>query len=182
MTSPDHAHAGFEHGPDRYGRPVDGELLGQFTGAAFDGCTTCQDALLTRIVDDPPTCARLVELACVATHGAFGGLPASMTDETSTDGVTSPEFRRLAHAGLDGANDAVFALCAQMTVAERRAAANTAADLLVGHLHLRGLPGGGGRRGRRGRADRRRGCGGVRGRAAAGRVRAGVGLFPGPSG
>jgi hypothetical protein len=135
MTAAGHAHdfgipAGFA---DPLGRPVDSRLLGEFIGAAFDGCAGCQDALLTVITGDPATTARLVELACVATHDALGGLPASLTDETAP-GMAGPEFRALAHAGLDGENDAMFALCASMTVAQRRAAADTAADILVGHL------------------------------------------------
>jgi hypothetical protein len=106
--SQQHDHAGFEipatlAGP--LGRPVDHDLLGRFVGAGFDGCTSCQDALLTLMVEDPDTTARLVELACVATHGALGGLPASMTDDDAP-GLAAPEFRRLARAGLDGANDA----------------------------------------------------------------------------
>jgi hypothetical protein len=61
--------------------PVDNTMLGQFVGAPFDGCTSCQDALLTLMVEDLTTTTRLVELACVSTHAALGGLPANMTDE-----------------------------------------------------------------------------------------------------
>jgi hypothetical protein len=118
--------------PDSLGRPVDGRLLGQFISAAFDGCTSCQDALLTLLVEDAATTARLVELACVATQGILGGLPASMTDEG--EGLSSPEFCRLARAGVDGGNDVMWRACGRMTIVERRAAANTAADTLVGIL------------------------------------------------
>lgn len=131
----EHSHTGFEIPAglgDPLGRPVDHELLGQFVGAAFDTCVSCQDALLTLMVEDPATTARLVELACVATHSLLGGLPASLTDEHAP-GMAAPEFRRLAHAGLD-ANDAMFAACAQLTSIERRAAANTAADILASQL------------------------------------------------
>jgi hypothetical protein len=132
--STSHAHEGFEIPyDDPAGRPVDHKLLSQFTGAAFDGCTSCQDALLTLIVEDAATTGRLVELACVATSAALGGLPAALTDPDAR-GLAAPEFRHLARAGLDGANDQMFAQCAQMTSAQRRAAANTAADILIGHL------------------------------------------------
>jgi hypothetical protein len=133
---PEHQHAGFEMPAgyiDPEARPVDHELLGRFVGAAFDGCAPSQDALLARMAQDPVTTARLVELACVATLGALGGLPASLTQD-DVPGLAGPEFRRLARAGLDGANAELFRACEQMTAAERRAAADSAADLLVGLL------------------------------------------------
>ena len=138
--STDHQHAGFEiptDYTDPAGRTINHDLLGQFIGAAYDRCTSCQDAHLTLMVEDAATTARLVELACVATASAFGGLPASMTDDAAP-GPSSPEFRRLARAGLDGNNDTMFAECAAMTITQRRAAANTAAGTLVGHLSLGG--------------------------------------------
>jgi hypothetical protein len=131
-----HRHEDFEiptDFADPGGRPVDHALLGQLVGTAFDGCTTCQDPLLTLLVEDPATTARLVELACVATHSVLGGLPASMTDD-DVPGQTAPEFRRLARAGLDGANDTMFVACGELPTAGRRAAANTALDILIGHL------------------------------------------------
>jgi hypothetical protein len=133
---PEHQHAGFEMPAgyvDPEGRPVDHELLGRFVGAAFDGCASCQDAVLARMVQDAVTTARLVELACVATTAVLGGLPASLIRDDAP-GLAGPEFRRLARAGLDGANDELFRLCGEMTAAERRAAADSAADLLVGLL------------------------------------------------
>lgn len=136
----DHQHADFEipdTAADPAGRPVDHDLLGRLVGAAFDGCTSCQDAHLTLAVEDAATTARLVELACVATQAAFGGLPASMTNDTAP-GPSSPEFRRLARAGLDGANDAMWTACAAMNPTQRRAAANTALDTLIGHLSVGG--------------------------------------------
>jgi hypothetical protein len=136
MTQTHHSHAGFEipaslGGP--LGRPIDHVLLGRFVGAAFDGCMSCQDPLLTLMIEDPATTARLVELACVTTNAVLGGLPAGLTDEHAP-GIAAPEFRRLARAGLDGNNDAMSTACANMTGTERRAAANTAADILIGHL------------------------------------------------
>lgn len=135
-ADPSHQHAGFEPPPgqaDPLGRPVDHQLLGRFIGAAFDGCPSCQDALLTLLVEDAATCARLVELACVAVQASLGGLPPSMTSDDAP-GMSSREFRRLARVGLDGSNAAMFRACERMTTAERREAANTAADLIIGHL------------------------------------------------
>jgi len=120
---------------DPAGRPVDMELLGAFIGAAYDGCTTCQDAEMTRLVTDPATTARLVELACVAIQASLGGLPRNMTDRKAP-GMTSQSFRALARAGLDGRNDAMFQACAAMGVPRRREAANDAADLLVGQIAM----------------------------------------------
>lgn len=132
--SPQHQHTGFESPVgDPLGRPIDQELLDRFVAAAFDGCTACQDALLARMVTDAVTTARLVELACVAIQQALGGLPASLTDELIA-GEVSPQFRRLARAGLDGRNDAMFRICERMTPQQRRAAADSAADLLIGIL------------------------------------------------
>lgn len=136
----DHAHDGFEipveHAGEFAARAVDGKLLSAFVGSAFDGCTTCQDVELTRIVADPPTCARLVELACVMQAAEFGGLPPSLTDSKAS-GIASQEFRQLARAGLDGNNDALFDACKAMKPTARRKAANTAADLIVGTLDMR---------------------------------------------
>lgn len=135
-----HAHEGFEI-PDDFqdpgGRPVDHKMLGELIGAAYDGCTSCQDLLLTLLVEDPTTTARLVELACVSAHGMFGGLPASMTEE-GVPGTSSPEFRRMARAGLDGENAAMFQVCEQMSPTERRAAANTALDTVIGQIAMGG--------------------------------------------
>lgn len=133
MSSTEHDHPGFEIAADLLGRPVDNTLLGQFVGAAYHGCTSCQDALLTLVIEAAATTSRLVERACLATHSALGGLPATMTD-TDSPGPETPEFRRLARAGLDGANTAMFTQCAEMSTTQCRAAANTAADLLIGHL------------------------------------------------
>lgn len=138
MTTDHHHHEGFELPPgytDPQGRPVNHDLLSQFVGAAFDGCTSCQDPLLTLLTEDPTTTARLVELACLSIHDAFGGLPASMTDP-GAPGPSSPEFRQLARTGLDGANDALMRECENFTPTQRRAAANTAADTVIGQLPL----------------------------------------------
>ncbi|MEU3756399.1 hypothetical protein AB0H17_27170 [Streptomyces olivoreticuli] len=138
-----HRHEGFEI-PDDFvhpgGRRIDNRLLGDLTGAAFDGCASCQDPLLTLLVEDATTTARLVELACISTHAMLGGLPASMTDDDAP-GQSSPEFRRLARTGLDGATGAMFQECERMTPTERRAAANTALDTLIGQMAIGGFGG-----------------------------------------
>jgi len=56
-----------------------------------------------------------------------------LTDPTAP-GVATPEFRQLACAGLDGDHAAMFALCGRLSSPQRRAATNTAADLLIGQL------------------------------------------------
>lgn len=136
----EHAHEGFEI-PDDFkdpeGRPVDHKMLGALVGAAFDGCTSCQDPLITLLVEDAATTARVVELACVGAQGMFGGLPANMTDP-DVPGPASQEFRRLARAGLDDANDTMWQECAGMSSADRRSAANTALDMLIGQMSLGG--------------------------------------------
>jgi hypothetical protein len=131
-----HQHAGFTPPPgyaDPAARQVDHELLGRLVGAAFDSCPSCQDAHLTLCVEDPAATARLVELACVGVQQALGGLPGNLISP-ARPGLASLEFRKLARAGLDGSNDELFRACERLTIAERRAAANTALDLLTGLL------------------------------------------------
>jgi len=134
----DHEHDGFEipfDYVDPAGRAVDHRLLGDFVGAAVAGCSSCRDALLTFVAEDSPTAARLVELACIATRELLGGLPATMTEEHA-GGPIGLEFRRLAGTGVDGANSAMFTACARMSSEQRRAAAATAAGILVAQLRL----------------------------------------------
>ena len=136
----DHRHIEIEipaHYVDPAGRPVDHGLLGQFVGAVLDDCGSCGEALLVLLVEDPVTTARLVELACISARIVIGGLPESLTD-TDTPSAVAAEFRALAHIGVDGGNAAMFEHCAQMSLAQRRAAAASAAVLLVGQLS-RGL-------------------------------------------
>lgn len=131
--SADHHHSGFEIPPDPAGRPIDHELLGKFVGAAFDRCTSCQNALLTVVVEDPAAIARLVGWTCVSTHAAFGGLPVYLIDD-GVPGPATPEFRQLAR--LAGAATAMISACEQMTSYQRRCAVHTAIDILVDNLHL----------------------------------------------
>jgi hypothetical protein len=131
-----HEHDGFEFPAgfkDQDAWTVDYGLLSSLIGAAYDRCTTCQDPLLTLLVEDATTTARLVEIGCIMTHHLLGGLPQSMWDP-DVPGTSSREFRRLACAGLDGANEEMLTLCQTMTPTERRSAANTAMDQLIGLL------------------------------------------------
>jgi hypothetical protein len=149
----EHHHSEFEEilaaYPEHAGRPVDQELLGQFIGAAFDRCS-CQEMLLARMVEDPATTARLIELTCLTTQVAFGGLPAYLIED-GVPGPASSEFRQLGRASLDGTHTTRFIVCEQMASSQRRDAAHTATDILIGNLHLqvahdhdRDLTGGGG--------------------------------------
>jgi hypothetical protein len=115
------------------GRPVNHDLLGRFVSAAVDGCGPCQRTLLDEMVADPVTTVRLVELACVAVQDTMGGLPANLL-HPGRPGLASPEFRHLARAGAGNTNQRMAEVCQRMSPAGRRAAAETAADLLIGNL------------------------------------------------
>lgn len=110
---------------------ADSELLAQFTGAARDGCPACQARLLARLLGDSLTLARLVELACATVGLALGALPSSLTSP-SAPGLASPEFRQLARAGHGAASNRMLAECQRMASDQRRRAAETATDLLLG--------------------------------------------------
>ncbi|KPI33699.1 hypothetical protein OV450_6407 [Actinobacteria bacterium OV450] len=125
----DTSHPGSEH------RLIDNLLLGQVLGTAMDRCTDCRDPLLTLLAEDAATTGRLVELACIGVHQAYGGLPAAMTEDDA-GGICSPEFTRLARASLTGVNQAMFTECERMTTGQRRQAANTALDTLVGFISI----------------------------------------------
>jgi hypothetical protein len=129
-----HDHRGWslDDVPQPGGWQADSRLFEDVTGAAFAGCASCQDAALTLLVEDAVTTARLVELACGVIISVEGRMPASQVDP-DVPGVASPEFRRLARAALGETTDGMYRECARMTLAERRAAANTALDSLVGY-------------------------------------------------
>ncbi|MFD8386153.1 hypothetical protein ACFV2X_47935 [Streptomyces sp. NPDC059679] len=133
-----HAHRGWslDDAPQPGGWQADSKLFEDVTGAAFEGCASCQDAALTLLVEDAVTTARLVELACGAIINVEGDMPASQVDPDAPGGA-SPEFRRLARAGLGKTTDGMYRECAQMNATERRAAANTALDTLVGYAAMR---------------------------------------------
>ncbi|GAA2100412.1 hypothetical protein GCM10009801_72910 [Streptomyces albiaxialis] len=122
--------------PQPGGWAPDSKLFEDVTGAAFEGCVSCQDAALTLLVEDAVTTARLVELACGVIIGLEGDMPPSQVDPDAP-GNSSPEFRRLARAGLGKTTDGMYHECEQMTPSERRAAANTALDTLVGFAAMR---------------------------------------------
>lgn len=129
-----HAHgAGLLPPPDAHGRPVDGRLLAEYLGAVIQACNSCQDVHLTLLIEDPATTARLIELACVSMRKLAGGLTPDLLDD-AVPGPASPEFRRLARIGSNRNNDQMWAECETMSPTERRAALNTAADLLAGYL------------------------------------------------
>ncbi|MFE7193952.1 hypothetical protein [Kitasatospora sp. NPDC057541] len=132
----DHCGWGLEAIPQPGGRQADSRLFAEVTGAAFEGCVSCQDMALTLLVEDAVTTARLVELACGAIIELVGNIPAALTD-LEAPGVASPEFRRLTRAGLGATTDGMYRECELMTTAERRSAANTALDTLVGYAAAR---------------------------------------------
>ncbi|GAA2997344.1 hypothetical protein GCM10020229_10360 [Kitasatospora albolonga] len=132
-----HRHPGIvvNDGPHPDGWNTDAALLETVTGAALARCTSCQDVTLTLLVEDPVTCARLVELACEAIIERQGSLPRNQTDPDAP-GFASLAFRRLARAGQGATTRGMYQECEQMTGEERRAAANTALDTLVGFASL----------------------------------------------
>jgi hypothetical protein len=131
-----HAHGvGLLPPPDAQGRPVDGQLLAEYLGAVIQACNSCQDVHLTLMIEDPATTARLIELACVSMKKLVGGLTPDLMDD-AVPGPASPEFRRLARIGSNRNNARMWAECEAMSPAERRAAVNTAADLLAGYLKM----------------------------------------------
>lgn len=118
---------------DPDGRQVDHALLGRLMGAAYDGCRECQPPLVDQVIEDADTSARFVELGCLMVAEQLGGLPAFLTDPDAP-GLASREFRQLAAAGVDGQNAAMWEACRAMTPEQRRAAVDSALDLLVGSL------------------------------------------------
>ncbi|GLW54690.1 hypothetical protein [Kitasatospora phosalacinea] len=78
------------------------------------------------------TTARLVELACGAIIELVREMPSALTDP-GVPGAAGPEFRRLARGGQGATTDGVYRACELMTTPERRGAANTTLDTLVGY-------------------------------------------------
>ncbi|MFG2697193.1 hypothetical protein [Kitasatospora sp. NPDC048407] len=131
----DHPGVHLEELPHSDGPDADDALFAAVTGAALARCTSCQDVTLTLLVEDPATCARLVELACGAMIEAEGSPPPNQTDP-DLPGLASLSFRRLARAGQGATAHAMHEECERMTARERRDAANTALDTIVGYAYL----------------------------------------------
>lgn len=138
--------------PDGYQDPlgregIDYSAIHRAMSACYDGCQPCEEQLLAQIMQDAPTAARLVEIACVtmqrvtgrklspAVQGLFGGLPTNLY-KPDVAGEASQPFRQLARAGLGGHTDRMWAECEQMSPDDRRAAIDTALDLLIGYLSV----------------------------------------------
>jgi hypothetical protein len=138
-----HRHEGFSmlpgtstgFGPAGHDDPagdVDIALISRLVGAAYDGCNKCVKKGLDRIVDDPPTTVRLVELACQAVRTLLEGLPtgalqATVPRRSSTDMCCITTGFRLTRRCLYDAVD-------KMDGPARRATAATALDIIVGDL------------------------------------------------
>ncbi|GGU55701.1 hypothetical protein GCM10010211_20600 [Streptomyces albospinus] len=132
-----------EHGPvelpggptDAEGLAVNEQLLGALTGAAVNGCTPCVDRLLDEAAADPASVGRLVEVSrLTALRLNRGELPAYLTTDDDPSGPAAPEFKRLVRAIT--AAEPLAEVCEQLTAPERRAAADYAIELLVGHLTI----------------------------------------------
>lgn len=131
-----HEHTLFEV-PEDFADPlgrtgIDYPAMGRLMSAAFDGCTTCQEAMLSPMAEDAKTTARVIEFVCGMIAGIFGGLPVNLHRD-HPGALASPQFRTLARAGMDGHSERMFAACAEMDPNDRRAALNTALDLFVGY-------------------------------------------------
>ncbi|MEU8543061.1 hypothetical protein AB0C52_24265 [Streptomyces sp. NPDC048717] len=133
MGEHEHKQVALPGGPvDSEGRAVNEPLLAALTGAAVSGCTECVQRLLDEAAAEPACVARLVEVArLIAIRTNRGELPGFMTD-SDTSGPVGPEFKRLVRAVT--AAEPVTVVCEQMTGAERRSAAGTAIEMLVGQL------------------------------------------------
>jgi hypothetical protein len=137
---PEHKHGDDFHAePEDFAdRPVNTVLLGNLTGASLDGCQPCQKEMLAVLAEDPATTARLVSVACISIMGLFGGLPASLVDPKAP-GLASPEFRKIAAAGVDIqdtglAVQRMWNTAAAMTHEQRWSAGDSALDLMAGML------------------------------------------------
>ncbi|MGI5223250.1 hypothetical protein [Nocardia sp. CA-290969] len=139
MTAP-HRHRfdvlEFDIDPER--RHIDHTVIAECLGAGLDGCPVCGQQALEALITNAAATARLVEIACVAIGEMFGGIPAYLYDD-NVGGPASATFRRLARLGVDGKIDQMFSTVEDMTLDERRQAADTAMDITIGRLVLAGL-------------------------------------------
>ncbi|MFD5030015.1 hypothetical protein ACFWM0_06255 [Streptomyces sp. NPDC058405] len=136
MGAHDHGPVELPGGPvDAEGRAVNEALLAALTGAAVNGCAGCVERLLDEVAAEPACVARLVGVArLTAMRLDRGELPRFMTDDDDSSGPAAPEFKRLVRAVT--AAEPVTEVCERMTAGERRAAAGSAIEMLVGHLTL----------------------------------------------
>lgn len=145
-SSNEHDHDHFVIPPaERIDDKVDYDLMSAFLGAADETCTSCQDAELTRLVQDVPTTVQMVELNGNMIASMLGGLPAGMTVEDDPDELAThpPEFRAILRAALeaghpDRARAAMRKVCEGMTETQRREAVNAAADGIIGMMTFGG--------------------------------------------
>jgi hypothetical protein len=139
MTS--HCHEGFNVLPESISGPgttgqapkVDTDLIGRLVGAAYDACTTCKDQELDQLMTDPPTTARLVELACRALRSLLNDLPTHAVDEAGASEPETPELWRIV-TGIGPDRGSLYETVAAMDDATRRSTAATALDVIVNDL------------------------------------------------
>jgi hypothetical protein len=138
MTS--HRHEGFDVlpesitglGPAGHTAKVDTDLIGRLVGAAYDGCTKCMETGLDQLMTDPPTTARLVELACRALRSLLDDLPSHVVEAT-VPGPDTPELWCVV-TGFRPNRGSLHETVAQMDDAARRSTAATALDVIVNDL------------------------------------------------
>lgn len=134
-------HEGFPFPPDVQGRPFNLELLGALMGAALHppvGCLPCQAARLDDIAADADTFTRLAAVGAMMVADTAGGIPGPLLDPAA--GRVPPLLARLWAAGADQpeADEAMYGIAAAATPDERRAAASSLLDIIVGHLATMG--------------------------------------------
>ncbi|WSP41490.1 hypothetical protein OG247_32145 [Streptomyces sp. NBC_01244] len=136
MGAHEHGSVELPGGPtNAEGRAVNEALLGALMAAAIKGCTECVDRRLDEVASEPTCLARLVEVTRLTTLRLNRGeIPGFMTDDDDTFGPAAPELKRLVRAAT--AAEPLTEVCEQLTIAERRAAAEYAIELLVGALTL----------------------------------------------
>ncbi|WP_030237528.1 hypothetical protein [Streptomyces sp. NRRL S-350] len=108
--------------------PAD-QQIAELLGAAYEGCTSCQDGQLTLITTSASATARLVLLALELTVQRLGLVPSELTVD-AVPGRAALPFRRLARTSPDPAQ--MLRTCEGLLPGPRRAAANTAIDIAVG--------------------------------------------------
>lgn len=112
------------------GHKIDKKLIGDYVGAAYEGCRACQEATRRYINANPNNVAVLVYIACNMIDDTVGGLPPSVLDK-------GDPFGRLAAAGVQAeASGPLFDMAAEMSIDERGQASDTAMDTIIGYLSI----------------------------------------------